>query len=432
MPRRDATGRKPKPSRRNAPDDQPVRDGLLRRLGLPTCREVYETLQSDAAMTDQGKLRYIEEYNGSLKRVCTVVARERRASGDDTTDALLDVARTTVHRLRVSAVAYAENILTVAGTDPDETRLHRECLETVRGGPDCAMLWQLEEELRLRLGQPVGWTKKVFNLAQSGLHVVQNGSAIVLQTAKNVVVKVFQNMWELIAYMLPYAMRVVGWIFVNPRVALFAFITAKTMQRVMCRHLSQSYMQMAHRLPPGFFESSLATMVQNQLQHLRDYGENFGVSHAMVGMGSIIKQVLLENGAHLVDVAQGFAMSAIGYASGMSTMGSTFAAGGIKAVVALAVTPTAGVAALAVVAVVVVSTVVKGSIAVTRLFFKEFVGLATHHLNIMIFGYSSRCGVPPLLKKQSGGDGRNVPRRDGIRGQASVSLKQRPARSVPE
>ena len=119
-------------------------------------------------MSDERKLELIQDHKVGLRNLCAVVARERRTSGDQATDALLEVARTTVHRLRVSAVSYGENMFALLGTDMTEATIQKECLEKVRGEPDCVILWQLEEELRLRLGQPVGWSRKLLDWARGG------------------------------------------------------------------------------------------------------------------------------------------------------------------------------------------------------------------------------------------------------------------------
>ena len=177
---------------------------LLRRFGLPTCGEVYQAIQSDSVMSDERKLELIQDHKVGLKNLCAVVARERRTRGDQATDALLEVARTTVHRLRVSAVSYGENMFALLGTDMTEATIQKECLERVRGEPDCVTLWQLEEELRLRLGQPVGWSRKLLDWARGGMKVVQEGSTYVLKTIKNVMIRVFHSAWDLICFLMPY------------------------------------------------------------------------------------------------------------------------------------------------------------------------------------------------------------------------------------
>ena len=252
-------------------------------------------------MSDAAKLQFIEDYDGGLRRLCNVVAREQRTQNGKTVEALVDVARTTVHHLRLSALSYGENLINIAGASPTDDKLQRECLEMVRGGTDCAALWRMEEELRIRLKKPPGWSNKLMNMAKSGLQVVQEGGMYVLKTVKNMVLKVFRSLTEVMAYMMPYIMRLVSYVFADPRTALWSLITAKSLQRVICRQLSQTYMQLTHVLPEGFFDNNLSNIVKNQSQYLKEFGENFGVSAVMRGLVEKGSGIIASSGSKLVD-----------------------------------------------------------------------------------------------------------------------------------
>lgn len=202
-------------------------------------------------MTDETKLQYIRDYERNLQELCGRVARERKMSGDQpmllfwdhpattkhsvrrTTDALLNVARTTVFqirlffvgggsqltfprqmanhtrfRMRLGVLSFGEHILASSDAVDAERQVHRECMERVRSGTDCEVLWNLEKELQTRLKKPVGWSRRLLDYAKEGLQVVAQGGLFVLQTAASGVIKSAAPMARLYVCMHTYALGV--------------------------------------------------------------------------------------------------------------------------------------------------------------------------------------------------------------------------------
>ena len=347
-------------------------------------------MQNDSAMPDDRKLEYIRDHRMGVKRLCGLVARERRLTGDQTTEALLDVARTTVHRLRVTAVAYGENLFHLFGTDPGDEQLQRECLDSVRADPDCAVLWQLEEALRVRLKQPPGWSKKLFSLAEGGLKVVQQGGAFVLQTLKNVVVRIFHSVWDLICFLMPYILRIVGWLFASPRTAMFAFLMAKSMQRIICRRLTETYTSMVHTVPEGFFDQSLVAMVANQARYAAEYGQNLAFTTVLQKAGGAIATVILESGSQFVNYGVDMSLRLIGGAAVAGGM-----VGALVGVGAVATAPVSMTTAVSGAVIIGIGAMLKSCIEVTTEMTKDAIEYAayandfenafTHLFDIMSF-----------------------------------------------
>ena len=276
------------------------REDLLRRFGMPTCAELRNILQEDAKLPDSAKLQYIKDYEVGLQDLCRQVTRETAMSGTKVVDGLLGVATMTLSQIRVGILAYGEQVMGQSGA-ATQTAMFEECTRAMRAGSDCDALWTLENELQRRVQQTPGWSTKVWDYVNKGMEVVKQGSQFVLKTAKDGVVMVFKGAMQLLQFFLPYIMKLVGYLFSSPRAAVLAFMYAKHMQKRICRYIARSYMLTGKPVP----KETMASKLGNLGEYAKEYVSNVGLSQIASGLGSVVKETLLNHSDSLVNAAVG-------------------------------------------------------------------------------------------------------------------------------
>ena len=282
------------------------REELLRRFGMPSCAELHVILQKDDKLPDAVKLNYIKEYEAGLQDLCRQVARETASSGEKVVDGVLNVAQATLTQLRVGILSYSEQVIGSSGFMV-QSAMYQDCVRAMRAGNDCNALWQLEQELQKRLQQTSAWTSKVWDYVNQAVSLVQKGGQILLKTAKEGVVAVFGGVWQLFKFFLPYIVKVTGYMFSSPRAAVLAFMYAKHMQKRICRFVARAYLMSGKPVPQATMKSQLSEMGSTA----NDYFQNVGMSQIASGLGSVVKDTLMNHSDTLVNSAVG--MVSVGF-----------------------------------------------------------------------------------------------------------------------